>query len=103
MLFVGNQLVPESRFITFEVDWASKYAEVGKAWFSAIAVLVGCCWVAILVSDILGWARIDNVDGISMCMMEEGAAKSSSIEKNICGIVDFAPFGFTDTIHLLMF
>ena len=47
LLFVGDQLVAESRFITFEVDWASKYAEVGKAWFSAIAscigrVLLGC-------------------------------------------------------------
>ena len=78
MLFVGNKFVAESWFILFEVDWASKYAEVSKAWFSAIAVLVGGCWVSILVSDILGWARIDNVDGISMCMMEEGAAKSGS-------------------------
>ncbi len=56
LLFVGNELVAESWFITFEVDWASKYAEVGKAWFSTIAVLVGCCWVPILVSDILGLA-----------------------------------------------
>jgi hypothetical protein len=84
LLFVGDQLVAESRFITFEVDWASKYAEVGKAWFSAIALLVGCCWVAILVSDILGWARIDNVDGISMSMMEESAChvieRSTGIE-----------------------
>ena len=97
LLFVGNQLVAESWFIMFEVDWASKYAEVGKAWFSAIAVLVGCCWVAISVSDILGWARIDNVDGISMCMMEESTTKLGSVH---CSIVDFAPFGFTNTIHL---
>jgi hypothetical protein len=95
-LFVGDQLVEESRFITFEVDWASKYVEVGKAWFSAIAVLVGCCWVAILVSDILGWARIDNVDGISMCMMEESAVKSGSVQEYVGSIVDFAPFGFTN-------
>ncbi len=77
--------------------------EVSKAWFSAIAALVGCCGVSILVSDILGWARIDNVDGMSMRMMEEGAAKLGSIQENNCGIVDFAPFGFTNTIHLLMF
>jgi hypothetical protein len=66
----------------FEIDWASKYTVVSKAWFSAIAVLVRCCWVSILVSDILGWARIDNVDGVSMCMMEEGTAKSGSIQEN---------------------
>ncbi len=69
----------ESQFIAFIIDWASKYAEVSKAWFSAIDVLVGCCWVSILLSDILGWARIDNVVCISMCMMEEGAAKLGSI------------------------
>ena len=87
----------------FEVDWASKYAEVSKAWFSAIAVLVGCCWVAILVSDILSWARIDNVDGLGMSMVEEGAAKLGSIQEEVCSIVDFVPFGFTNTIHPLMF
>jgi hypothetical protein len=63
LFFVGNQFVAESWFITFEIDLASKYAEVSMAWFSAIAVLVGCCWVSILVSDILGWARIDNAAG----------------------------------------
>jgi hypothetical protein len=90
-------------YITFEVDWASKYAEVGKGWFSAIAALVGCCWVAIFVSDILDCARIDNVDGISMRMMEERAAKLGSDQEDVCSIVDFAPIGFTNTIHLLMF
>ena len=44
-----------------------------------------------MVSDIFDWARIDNVDGISMCMMEEGAAKSGVVEKNVGGVVDFAP------------
>jgi hypothetical protein len=103
VVVVGNQLVAESWFITFEVDWASKYAEVSKAWFSAMAELEGCCWVFILVSDILGWARIDNADGISMCMMEECAAWLGSIQEDVCCIVDFAPFGFTNTILLLMF
>ncbi len=56
-----------------------------------------------MVSDIFDWTRIDNVDGISMCMMEEGAAKSGSIQEHVCSIVDFAPFGFTNTIHLMMF
>ena len=41
LLFVGNQLVAESWFITFEVDWASKYTGVSTAWFSAISVLGG--------------------------------------------------------------
>jgi hypothetical protein len=103
LLFVGNQLVAEGWFIKFEIDGASKYVEVSKAWFSAIAVLVGCCWVSILVSDILSWARIYNVDGIGMCTMEEGADKLGSIQENVCSIVDFAPFGFTNAIHLLMF
>jgi hypothetical protein len=103
LLFVGDELVVESWFITFEIDWASKYAEVSKAWFSAIAVLVGCCWVSILISNILGWARIDNVDGISMCMIVESATKSGSISEDICCIVDFAPFGFTNNVQLLMF
>jgi hypothetical protein len=26
-----------------------------------------------------------------------------SIWENVCGIVDFAPFDFTNTIHLLLF
>jgi hypothetical protein len=56
-----------------------------------------------LVSDILGWTRIDNVDGIVMCMMEEGAAILGSIQEDVCSISDFAPFGFTNTVHLLMF
>jgi hypothetical protein len=98
LLFVGIQLVAESWFKAFEIDWASKCVVVSKAWFSAIAVLVGCCWVSILSSDILGWARIDNVDGISMCMMEEGTAKSGSVQENVCRIVYFAQFGFTKTI-----
>jgi hypothetical protein len=97
LLFEGNQLVAEGRFITFEIYWASKYAEVSKAWFSAKAVLVGCCWVSILVSEVLGWARIDNVDGRSMYMMEENAAYTGSIQEDVCSIVDFAPFGFTNT------
>jgi hypothetical protein len=103
LLFVSNQLVAESWFITFEIDWASKYAEVSKAWFSAIAVFLGCCWVSILVSDMLGWTRIDNIDGIGMCMMEEDTAKLGSIQEDACSIVNFAPFGFKNTIHLLMF
>jgi hypothetical protein len=26
-----------------------------------------------------------------------------SVQENVCSIVDFAPFGFTNTIHLLNF
>jgi hypothetical protein len=36
-------------------------------------------------------------------MMEEGATKLGSIQENVCSIVDFVLFGFTNTIHLLMF
>ncbi len=43
LLLVGNQLVGKSWCVTFEEDWASKYAEVSKTWFSVVAVLVGCC------------------------------------------------------------
>ncbi len=100
LLLIGNQLVAEGRFVALEVNGASKYAEVGKAWFSAIAVLEGCGWVTILVSHILGWASINNADSIGMCMMEEGTAKSGSVEKYICSVVDFSPFGFTDAIFL---
>ncbi len=103
LLLLGDELVAEGRFVALEVDRASKYAEVGKAWFSAIAVLEGCGWVTILVSHILGWASIDNADSIGMCMMEEGTAKSGSVEKYICSVVDFSPFGFTDAIHILVF
>jgi hypothetical protein len=42
LLFVGIQLVAESWFKAFEIDWASKCVEVSKAWFSAIAVLEEC-------------------------------------------------------------
>ena len=103
LLLIGNQLVAEGRFVALEVDRASKYAEVGKAWFSAIAVLEWCDWVAMLVSHILGWASINNANSIGMCMMEEGAAKSGSVEKYICSVVNFSPFGFTDAIHFLVF
>jgi hypothetical protein len=87
----------------FEIDWSFKYAEVGKAWFSAIAVLERCCWVAILVIDVLGGARIDSVDNVGMCMVEESAAMSGSIQEDVCSIVDLVPFGFTYSIHLLIF
>jgi hypothetical protein len=92
LLFVGYQLVEESWFITFEIDRASKYAEVSKAWFSVKAVSVGCCWVSILVSDILSWARIYNVDVKGMCMMEEDTAKLGSIQEDVCSIVDIVSF-----------
>jgi hypothetical protein len=36
-------------------------------------------------------------------MMEESAVKSGSVQEYVGSIVDFAPFGFTNTIQLLMF
>ena len=103
LLLIGVELVAEGRFVALEVDGTSKYAEVGKARFSAIAVLEGCGWVTILVSHILGWTSINNVDSIGICMMEEGTAKSGSVEKDICSVVDLSPLCFTDAIHFLVF
>ena len=36
-------------------------------------------------------------------MMKEGTAKSGSVKKGIRGIMDFAPFGFANAVHFLMF
>ena len=53
-------------------------------------------WVSIFVGAILAWTRFDDVISIIVCMMVKGAAKlGSTIEKDICGFVDFKPFGFT--------
>jgi hypothetical protein len=56
-----------------------------------------------LVSAILGWARIDYVDGRSMCVMEEGMAKLGSVQEDVCRIVDFSSFGIRYNILLLVF
>jgi len=56
-----------------------------------------------LVNNILGRADIDDVNGIGMGMMKEGAAKSCIVKENVGGVVDFTPFGFAYTVHLLMF
>ena len=103
LLFVSDQLVSKSRFITFEVDWASKYAKVGEAGFAAITVVEGSCGISILISNILCRASIDNLDCIGMSMVKEGTSKSGSVEQSVCNVVDFSPFGFTNSIHFLMF
>ena len=103
MLFVGNKFVAESWFVTFEKGRTAKDTEVGNAGLALEAVLVGCCWIAILVNNVLGRADIDDLNCIGMGMMEEGAAKSGIVEKNVGGVVDFTPFGFSNTVHLLMF
>ncbi len=76
MLFVGNKFVAESWFITFEEGGTAKDLEVCDAWFALVAVLIGRCWISILVNNILCRADIDDVNGIGMGMMKEGAAKS---------------------------
>ena len=67
------------------------------------AELIGCCWISILVNNILGWADIQDLDCIGMGMMEEGSSKSCIVEEDVGSVVDFSPFGFTNTIHFLVF
>ena len=103
LLLVGDKLVAEGWFVTFEECRTSEDAEVGETGLALEAVLVGCGWITILVNNVLGRTDVDDVDCISMGVMEEGAAKLSIVEKNVGGVVDFAPFGFADTVHFLMF
>ena len=103
MLFVGDKLVAESWFITFEEGGTAKDSEVCDAGFALEAVLVGCCWISIFVNDIFGWADIDDVNCIGMGMMKEGATKSCIVKEDVGGVVDFTPFGYAYTVHLLMF
>ncbi len=56
-----------------------------------------------MVNNVLGRADIDEVNCIGMGMMKEGAAKSCIVKENVGGVVDFTPFGFAYTVHLLMF
>ena len=102
-MLVGDELVAEGGFISFEEGWTAKDAKVGEAGFSLVTVLVWCGWIAILVNDILGRADIYNVDCICMGMMEESAAKSCVVEKDVGGVMDFTPFGFADAVHFLVF
>ena len=103
LLFVGDEFVAESWFITFEEGGTAKDSEVCNAGFALEAVLVGCCWISIFVNNVFGWADIDDVNCIGMGMMKEGAAKSCIVKENVGGVVDFTPFGFAYTVHLLMF
>ena len=67
-----------------------------------MAELIWSCWDSIDVSDILSWTDIYNVDSIGMCMMEGGVAKLGVVEKNVGGVVDFAPLTFAHAIHFLI-
>ena len=73
MLFVGNEIVAESWFITFEEGGTAKDLEVCNPGLALEAVLIGRCWISILVNNVLGRADIDNVNCIGMGMMNEGA------------------------------
>jgi hypothetical protein len=98
LLFVGNKFVVESWFIAFEERRAA-----GDAGLALEAVLIECCWIAILVNNILGRTDINDADSIGMCMMKEGTTKFCIVEENVGSVVDFLPFGFAYTVHLLMF
>ena len=84
--------------------WASKDMEVGNAGLALEAAVIGSCWVSTtLVSKMFGRDDIEDLNCISMCVMEEGASKSCIVEENLGSVVDFMPFGFADTVHFLMF
>jgi hypothetical protein len=103
LLFVlGNKFVAESWFIMFEEGGTAKDLEVCNAGLALEAVLIGHCWISNLVNNILGRADIDDVNCIGMGMMKEGAIKSCIVKENVGGVVDFTPFGFAYTVHLLM-
>ncbi len=103
LLFVSNKFVAESWFITFEEGGTAKDSEVCDAGLALEAVLIRHCWISILVNNVLGRADIDDVNCIGMEMMKEGAAKSCIVKENIGGVVDFTPFGYAHTVHLLIF
>jgi hypothetical protein len=103
LLFVGYKFAAEIWFVTFEDNRTTKDTEVGNAGLALEAVLIGCCWIAILFKTFLGRADIDDVDSMGMGMMKEYAAKSCVIEENVGAVVDFTPFGFAYTVHFLMF
>ena len=93
-MFVGDKFVAESWFITLEDGGTAKDLEVCDAGFALDAVLIGRCWISILVNNVLGRADIDDVNCLGMGMMKEGAAKSCIVKENVGGVVDFTPFGF---------
>ena len=103
LLFVGNKFVAESWFITFEEGGTVKDSEVCNPGLELEAVLIGRCWIYILVNNVLGWADIDDVNCIGMGMMKECTTKSCIVKENVGGVVDSMPFGFACTDHLLMF
>ena len=103
LLFVGNEFVAESWFITFEEGGAAKDSEVCNVGFALEAVLIGRCWISIMINNILGRADIDDVNCIGMGVMKECAANSCIVKENVGGVVDVTPFGFAYTVHFLMF
>ena len=59
--------------------------------------------VSIFVRNIFGRADIEDLNCMSMRMMEEGTSKSCIVEENVGSVMDFTPFSFEDTVHFLMF
>ena len=98
MLFVGNKFVEERWVITFEEGGTPNDLEVCDAGLALEALLIGRCWISILVNNVLGRADIDDANCIGMGITKEGAAKSCIVKENVGSVVDFTPF-----VHLLMF
>ena len=45
---------------------------------------------SILVGDILGGTRVNYLDCVCMCVMEEGSAKACCVKEGVGGVVDFS-------------
>ena len=84
LLLVGDNLVVESWFVAFEECWTSKDMEAGNAGLALEAELIEGCWVSILVRSIFGRADIEDLNCMSMCMMEEGISKSCIVQVLHC-------------------
>ena len=99
---MSDKFVVVSWFVAFEEGWAAKDAEVGETGFSTIAELVGGDRVSMRVCDVFGRARIDDVNGVCVSMMKEGAAEAGGVQKSVGRVVNFFPFSFAYTVHFLV-
>ena len=43
------------------------------------------------------------MNGIGVGVMKEGSTETGGVGQSVCSVVNFMPFGFTDTVHVLMF
>ena len=77
---MSNESVVESRLITFEEGRTSKDAEISQAGLSLVTEFIRCNRNSIWISDIFGRACVDNVNSISMGMVEEGSTQAGCVE-----------------------